>query len=116
MDRFETLFNLAECGLWSLIAIAVALGAFRHTGKKRRILAIAAVAFALFGISDWIEADTGSWWDPPWLLAWKAGCLFVLLFALRAWLRLSKIENASQSAAGPEPAHANNTSSPQDVR
>lgn len=98
MDRFETLFNLAEGVLWSVIAVAVAVNAFRYSGKKRRILASAAVAFALFGVSDWIEAETGSWWEPPWLLAWKAGCLLALVFALKAWLRLRKTENANQGA------------------
>ena len=40
---------------------------------------VAAIAFFAFGISDIIEARTGSWWKPPSLLALNIGCLLVLI-------------------------------------
>ena len=96
MDRFETLFNLAEAVLWSLIALAVGASAFRHAGKKRRILSIAALAFAVFGVSDWIEAETGSWWEPWWLLTLKVACVAVLLLSFRAWQRLIRTRDVKR--------------------
>jgi hypothetical protein len=94
MDRFETLFNLVEGAFWSLIALGMAVGAFRHAGKRRRLLSIAAAAFALFGISDWIEAETGSWWEPWWLLVLKVGCVAVLILVLRKWYELARTERS----------------------
>ncbi|MBE7458640.1 MAG: hypothetical protein KJ057_17160 [Phycisphaerae bacterium] len=40
------------------------------------------MTFLAFGASDVVEADTGAWWRPWWLLAWKAACLAVLLTLL----------------------------------
>ncbi len=97
MDQFETVFNIAEGIFWSLIALGMAVGAFRHRGKKRGILSKAASAFTLFGISDWIEAETGSWWEPWWLLVLKVSCVAVLIFCLREWHLLSTANSRSQS-------------------
>ena len=92
MDRFETLFNLAETLLWGIIALGCVLGAIRRAGAKRRLLVIASVAFGLFSFSDWIEADSGAWWEPPWLLALKVACVATLILVLRAWMRLQATE------------------------
>lgn len=92
MDRFGTLFNLSEALLWEIIALGCAVGAIRHSGKRRRLLAIASLTFALFGFSDWIEADSGAWWEPPWLLVLKIACVATLILTLPAWLRLSRTE------------------------
>jgi len=40
-------------------------------------------AFLLaFGVSDWVEAKTGAWYDPWWLFAWKACCVAAILVFL----------------------------------
>jgi hypothetical protein len=36
---------------------------------------IVGTLFVLFGSSDVVEAQTGAWWRPLWLLAWKGVCL-----------------------------------------
>ncbi len=71
--------NHIEAGLWILIGLAFLLAAAR-TGPRRTTCLAAAVAFSLFGLSDLIEARTGAWWRPWWLLLWKAGCIAALLW------------------------------------
>jgi hypothetical protein len=88
MDQLERVFNQGEAVLWSAFAIGLLLVATRRSGRKRRLLLIAGGAFGAFGFSDYIEAGTGAWWDPPWLLALKGACIAVLLFTLREWRRL----------------------------
>jgi len=71
--------NYIECGLWSAIAIGFVFAWLRY-----RIVdaAVAAVAFAFFGLSDFIEAHTGAWWQPWWLLVLKGLCIAVFLVLL----------------------------------
>ena len=77
-DAFHAAFNQAEACLWFVIALVLAMK-LRMPGPWRWLLPC---AFAVFGVSDLIEARTGAWWEPWWLLVMKAGC--VLVFQL-AW-------------------------------
>ena len=71
--------NYAECCLWCAIGVGFGIAAFRLSGKSRRDACIALVTFILFGVSDYVEAHTGAWWRPWWLLVWKGLCILVLL-------------------------------------
>jgi len=71
-------FNIAEGLFWLLVGALFALHAFRHR-RRSRPPGFAALFFALFGISDFIETATGAWWRPWWLLALKGGCAAGLL-------------------------------------
>ena len=71
--------NYIECGLWSTIGVCFIVAWFRY---RMLDAAIAAVTFLLFGLSDYIEAHTGAWWQPWPLLALKAGCIAVFLVLL----------------------------------
>jgi hypothetical protein len=73
----HTLFNAIEASLWSLIAVVIAWRSWRAAGRSRIVGATAAVAFAAFAVSDLIEIQTGAWYRPVWLLAWKAACIIV---------------------------------------
>ncbi|MEM7809689.1 MAG: hypothetical protein AAF561_16385, partial [Planctomycetota bacterium] len=69
--------NVVEAGLWVVVAVLV-LAKWRHVP--------AAIVLVLFGTSDLVETQTGAWWRPTWLFAWKAACVIALLaFVLRAW-------------------------------
>ena len=35
--------------------------------------------FILFGVSDYIELQTGAWWRPWWLFVMKVGCVVVFV-------------------------------------
>jgi hypothetical protein len=71
----EESFNYCEAGLWFLIAIVLLVRSRAVPQIPRRLGAIAAAAFFLFGISDLIEAQTGAWWKPWWLFVLKAACV-----------------------------------------
>lgn len=49
-------------------------------GKLRNRLAlIVALAFFVFGLTDFIERETLAWWRPFWLLALKGSCVLTFL-------------------------------------
>ena len=77
-----TLFNLAEGLLW--LGIAAGLAFTIHRSRRNTDLRIVtAILFLTFGASDFVEIQTGGWYKPWWLLAWKALNLvgFVILFS-----------------------------------
>lgn len=77
-----TTFNYLEALFWWSIAIVLLIRSRSHDVGVRKLARVAAIIFLLFGISDVIEAHTGAWWRPIWLLMLKAGCLVVLLCCL----------------------------------
>lgn len=77
--------NLWECALWCVIAVAF-LGFW--IAKRMSDLLVGAIAFGLFGLSDYIETKTGAWWTPWWLFVLKAGCVLIFVILLyRHWRR-----------------------------
>jgi hypothetical protein len=86
----HTFFNYAEAAFWWCCAFVFVYRAFRGERRWRREQLILAIAFAGFGLSDWIEVGTGAWWRPWWLLALKAVCLLAIVRALwKLWPQLS---------------------------
>jgi CHASE2 domain-containing sensor protein len=85
--------NLVEAVLWFLFAGAFSFLAWRTRSRKRRLFAVLAPAFVLFGCSDLIEARTGAWWRPIWLLLLKAGCVGVFVYGIWEYLRIQKSED-----------------------
>jgi hypothetical protein len=78
VDELETNGNYGEAALWWLIALAFVYYALRQQGAARRRCWTAAVVFLAFGLSDVVEAHTGAWWQPWWLLVWKAACVIAM--------------------------------------
>ena len=84
--EFHAIFNEIEAGLWFAIALALAI-CLRMRRPWRWLLPL---SFAVFGVSDLIEVQTGAWWEPWWLLAMKATCVLVFLLAFRERRRQEK--------------------------
>jgi hypothetical protein len=82
--------NLIEAAIWFLLALVLAIYALRRERRLRSTLFLIAVTLAVFGGSDLVEARTGAWWKPWWLLVWKAVCVFVLLLGFVRYYRLMK--------------------------
>jgi len=79
--------NYVEAVLWLAIGLAFGARALLKRNGWRTECGIAALAFVLFGVSDIVEATTGAWWRPWWLLIWKAACLCVFLRLFADWRR-----------------------------
>ena len=67
-------FNVLEAFLWTAIAVILLVIAARHRSVRIRAIP-ASVVFLLFAGSDVMELQTGAWWRPWWLFAWKAACV-----------------------------------------
>jgi len=77
--------NIIEAGVWIVMGLGVVVWTVR-TGS-RRVGLVAGAALVLFGLSDVVEAGTGAWWRPWWLLAWKLACVATLLGVVALWAR-----------------------------
>jgi hypothetical protein len=75
-------FNIAEIFIWSGFGIAFAILSFRSPPENRTRRIVLAVAFFAFSVSDYVEIQTGAWWEPWWLLLWKAICIGVFVEAM----------------------------------
>lgn len=82
----HAVFNYGEAGLWFTIALVLAV----RLRMKRPWRWLLPLSFALFGVSDLIEVQTGAWWEPWWLFVLKAGCVLVFLLAFRELRRQEK--------------------------
>jgi hypothetical protein len=95
MDDLEWTGNLIEAGFWVVFATAIAIGA-RNQSRPVRLLGVTASAVSLlFGISDLVEARTGAWWRPWWLLVWKGTCIAALVLCFLKYGKLRCEQNAS---------------------
>jgi hypothetical protein len=74
----EVLGNYIEAGFWMAVGLILGVTALVGRPLYRRLSLLAAVVFVLFGLSDLVEAQTGAWWRPFWLLLWKGACILVL--------------------------------------
>jgi hypothetical protein len=82
--------NQIEAIVWLVLALALGVHAFFREKRLRPTLLFLAAMIVVFGVSDLVEAETGAWWRPWWLLVWKGSCLLLMLAAFLRYLRLSK--------------------------
>jgi hypothetical protein len=77
-EELIVLGNHIEACFWILLGVAFAGAALRLRAGSRRHCLVAAFVLVVFGCSDLVEAQTGAWWRPWWLLAWKGACVLAL--------------------------------------
>jgi len=90
IDPTFVLSNHIEAGLWAAIGVGCAIAAVYQHGVIRKDSVAAAITFVIFGGSDIVEATTGAWWRPWWLLLWKGACLFAFLVLIVRYARRRK--------------------------
>lgn len=86
----DQIFNLCEGILWIGIALSLLCVSLKVDSRKeqsKHLPRVAAVAFFLFGISDFIEISTRAWYEPLPLLLLKAACVSTLLTCLVIYRR-----------------------------
>lgn len=81
--------------IWSIVWFCLALGVVSDAravvaGKYWRYAL--SLAFVAFGFSDIIEAKTGAWWQPTWLLFFKIFCIVSIVIILYKLRDDSKVE------------------------
>lgn len=78
--------NYVEAIIWFIFALSFLIVAQQNSGKIRKQRYLVSINFALFGISDIVEVQTGAWWQPWWLFLWKSGCVFIMVWLLFIYL------------------------------
>jgi hypothetical protein len=69
-----TQFNCCEAALWFAIGTGLLIASIKGTQKKHyaNIFQAGSATFLIFSLTDIIEAHSGAWWRPFWLLLIKA--------------------------------------------
>jgi hypothetical protein len=98
-DSFFQTANYLEAGLWGLMGVGFGIYATLPRTTKRAAPVVAAATFLMFGLSDLVEAQSGAWWRPWWLLVWKVTCVSILI----ALLIRRVVTRASRPCADPQP-------------
>jgi hypothetical protein len=98
----EVLGNYLEGVFWIVVAVVLGIAGRRANQAYRALSVVASGTFFVFGVSDFVEAQTGAWWRPLWLLIWKASCLVVLVSCYWRYRRI-RARLASQAAADHDP-------------
>ena len=83
--------NYVESGLWAALGVAALV---RRNCTSSWVLGTTLI---VFGASDCVEAGTGAWYSPWWLLAWKASCVAVIL---ASGLRVLAVRRRRLAAVG----------------
>ena len=81
LEEATRVMNLIEGLFWILLAVCCGWKAFVCDKRRKGPWLAAFGAFLLFGISDFVEVGTGTWWRPWWLIIWKAACIGVLVLS-----------------------------------
>lgn len=80
--------NWLEAAVWETCAATLWLKSRGPTTPGRQLARRAAGILVPFGVSDLVESQTGAWWSPWWLLAWKAAGVVGLLACGWALVRM----------------------------
>ena len=78
-EKAVAAFNFLEALFWLAVAAGFLRAAVKSKAGNAGVLYLAAFVLALFGMSDFVEVETGAWWRPWWLLVWKGTCLVTLV-------------------------------------
>jgi len=93
----EVIGNYIEGVFWTIVGIVLVIAGKRANRTYRVLSIVASSVLIVFGISDFVEAQTGAWWRPLWLLVWKASCIVVLASCYWRYRRI-RARLASQAA------------------
>ena len=77
----DQIFNFFEALLWISISLVLAYRSARN-GEFRTLLLGASLSFFIFGVSDFIEMQSGAWYTPLTLFALKGACVISFVIHL----------------------------------
>ena len=90
-------FNYLEAIFWMLLAFWIWRKSRAFVSAQLANARFASVVTFVFGCSDLVEAQTGAWWRPVWLLIWKASCLVILVLCWRKYSKRNFQKKSSHS-------------------
>ena len=82
------LYNYTEIFIWLAFSLVFWVPAFSRGEKHRWFCVIGGLAFMCASASELVEAYTGAWWRPWWLLVWKASFSVVFVLMFRWYVRI----------------------------
>lgn len=85
--NIASIFNYCEAGLWFTISLMVFLRRKNPNLTITKLAIQTSISFFFFGISDLIEANTGAWWQPWWLLVLKVLCILSFVYC---WIKYKR--------------------------
>lgn len=75
--KFDPAFvygNYIEACLWASVGVIALV-------KRNSVWSVGlGCTLIIFGVSDVVETRTGAWYEPWWLLMWKAVCIVLILW------------------------------------
>ena len=84
-------FNFYEAFIWFFVAgISLVYAVTKNDPLQRRLFLFSVPVWVAFGISDFVEIQTGGWWKPWWMLAWKGVCLISIIVLYSCYYKRSK--------------------------
>ena len=98
LDNLIRYGNLIEGIFWIAIGVCFALALLRPNRRGAKL--VAAINFAVFGCSDFVEYQTGAWWRPWWLMLWKGACVCIMVLQLIAYIRARHASAGSHAPNG----------------
>ena len=84
---FKT-FNFVEGFYWLFLGVFFVTLSKTMSHRYKRWTLFTFLILVLFGLSDFIEMNTGAYWIPGWLLVWNMGCILGFIFSLIWYVKL----------------------------
>ena len=85
--NFKT-FNFIEGIYWLFLGIFTLTLSKIIPRKYKKLALFTSLILILFGITDFIEINTGAYWIPRWLLVWNMFCISGLILSLAWYIKL----------------------------
>jgi hypothetical protein len=86
----EVIGNYIEAAFWIVVGVVLCLCGRKARPPLHKLSFLSSGLLVLFGISDIVEAQTGAWWRPWWLLIWKGICLVGLAWCYWQYRQIRK--------------------------
>jgi hypothetical protein len=104
LPDLERTGNLVEAGFWVIFGLILAVTALRRPSAYRTLAVSACLVSILFGLSDLVEASSGAWWRPWWLLVWKGLCITGLVLCFLRYRQLRAAASSEESITPQAPS------------
>ena len=100
LERLCSVFNFFEALFWIAIATGFGVTYWRKRHNGDLMLAAGLLLFE-FGLSDFVEMQTGAWYRPWWLCVWKIATVIALLVLFGLFRRRRSVSTPAVCGGAP---------------